>query len=552
MKLISLVLLPASLAVACGGNGELTFDQSTSAAVVAGTNAAITAHNVPASLAPGESRMVDITVQNSGSVAWTTTDYALRPATGAGVPFTARMITPTIAPGASATFRVFLTAPAGEGAYTFNARMYLGGRTNSGYFGETLTVPIAVSSQVTGQFHSQLISHNLPAVMAPNERRNVIITMRNIGYDMWTPAQIDLRSNGTVRGTRARPVSNVGTGQNVSFPVALTAPAADGPASFTARLWFADGTLTGNFGVSINIPVTIATPAAYDSDIVSHDIPVDMGSTEQRSINIVVRNSGTQAWTGSNFALVSQNGMWMVSSVALGAAETVAAGASKTFTFSITAPVAPGIYANNWRMANNNVGFGATATQNTRIMILENGSFEDNNYASWHFQSTYEGACSTFGVATDGTVLNGNAAIMDHYENIADYQGSPGLPSTVNATEGTHGAFLLVQCPDEHVMYQDAYVPMCNAHFSMDLGWANHVPFQAGQEIAVEVRNPATDSVLSTLFVTNGATPRNSPISSHSFDVSAFAGQTVRLVLRVNAQQFFIETQFDDFAIGCQ
>lgn len=551
MKFVALGLLPACLAVACGGNSELGFDQSISAAVVAGTDATITAHNVPASLAPGESRIIDVTVQNSGTVAWENSDYAIRPATAAGLPFTARVVTAQVNAGASTTFRIYLTAPSTDGAYTFNARMYLGRRTNGGYFGTTLTVPVQVSSQTVGQLHSQLISHTIPATMAPNERRNVNITLRNIGYELWTTTQVDLRSSGTVRGSRARAASNISTGQDAVFPVQLTAPATNGAHSVIVRLHYADGTLTGPFGVNVTVPVNVVTPTAYDSVIVSHTIPTDMASNFSQNISVTVRNTGVQAWSGASFALVSQNGMWMTSSVPLAANESVAAGATKVFNFSITSPVSPGSYQNDWRMAQNGAPFGATASQNTRIMTLENGSFETGNYANWHFQSTYDGACSTFGVATQGTVLRSTDMIMDYYENVVDSQSSPGLPMTVAATDGTRGGFLLVECPDQHVLYQDVTVPSCNAQLSLDLGWNSHIAFQAGQELALEVRNAATDSVLSTLFVTNGSTPRTAPLSAHSYDISAFAGSTVRLALRVNAQMYFIETSFDDFSVDC-
>jgi hypothetical protein len=71
-----------------------------------------------------------------------------------------------------------------------------------------------------------------------------------------------------------------------------------------------------------------------------------------------MRNTGNTTWTSANqFRLGSQNpqdnNTWGVQRVAL--AGPVAPGADASFTFTITAPSAPGNYNFQWRMVEDTV-----------------------------------------------------------------------------------------------------------------------------------------------------------------------------------------------------
>jgi len=93
-----------------------------------------------------------------------------------------------------------------------------------------------------------------------------------------------------------------------------------------------------------------------DAEVVNHTIPQCMAAGERRQVSVTMRNAGsTIAWEGPDrFMLYSKNSplnLWAVTAVDLSAGESIAPGQTKTFTFNITAPTAPGIYDCNWQMS---------------------------------------------------------------------------------------------------------------------------------------------------------------------------------------------------------
>jgi hypothetical protein len=111
-----------------------------------------------------------------------------------------------------------------------------------------------------------------------------------------------------------------------------------------------------------NVAVVVRTPR--NSSFVSQTAPTTMVKGTTQSVTVRMRNTGAFTW-GSGYSLISQsplgNTRWGVKSIPLGAGETIAPDAEKTFTFNITAPNTPGTYNFQWQMYSGGV-FGATST----------------------------------------------------------------------------------------------------------------------------------------------------------------------------------------------
>ena len=85
-----------------------------------------------------------------------------------------------------------------------------------------------------------------------------------------------------------------------------------------------------------------------------------------------VKNTGNTTWTaGEGYALISVGGTQLSqeTSLSMGAGESTAPDAVKTWTLSMTAPTAPGSYTHNWRMAQNGTQFGAGFTASIVVPV---------------------------------------------------------------------------------------------------------------------------------------------------------------------------------------
>jgi hypothetical protein len=75
--------------------------------------------------------------------------------------------------------------------------------------------------------------------------------------------------------------------------------------------------------------------------------------------------------------------------------------------------------------------------------------------------------------------------------------------------------------------------------------------FQAvDQYIAINLRNPTTDALIATVYKTDGTSPLSlAGMTAHSADISAYAGQTVRLDVEANVQRWYLPAAFDNFRV---
>jgi hypothetical protein len=91
-------------------------------------------------------------------------------------------------------------------------------------------------------------------------------------------------------------------------------------------------------------------------------------------VSVTMQNVGSTVWTAAqSFRLGSQhpqdNTIWGTSRVFLAVAENIGPGGSKTFSFSVTAPSAPGQYTFQWRMVQDGVAWFGTKSADTSITL---------------------------------------------------------------------------------------------------------------------------------------------------------------------------------------
>ena len=114
----------------------------------------------------------------------------------------------------------------------------------------------------------------------------------------------------------------------------------------------------GNVVTTTTVTTTTTTTTGLfdDAKYISQVIPKTMLSPgEVMAVTVTMKNNGTTTWSfADNYKLSSQSPpdsmFWGLNRVSLAPGETIAPGSSKTFSFSITAPMVEGTYNFQWRM----------------------------------------------------------------------------------------------------------------------------------------------------------------------------------------------------------
>jgi phosphatidylserine/phosphatidylglycerophosphate/cardiolipin synthase-like enzyme len=230
------------------------------------------------------------------------------------------------------------------------------------------------------QFVSQA---GIPSTMQPGQRATVSITMKNTGTTTWTrDAGYKLGSqnpeNNTVWGINRVELGQerVVTGQTIVLNITLTAPSTPGVYNFQWQMlrenveWFGDATP--------NVEITVGGSALVnDARFITQSVPTVILPGQTATASIILDNTGTSTWDpAANFFLGSQNPennwTWGLARVALD--HPVAPGEQKTFTFTITAPPAPGDYPFQWQMVQEHVEWFGDLTPATRIQVASTGN----------------------------------------------------------------------------------------------------------------------------------------------------------------------------------
>jgi cysteine-rich repeat protein len=329
---------------------------------------------VPSTLAPGEVRTIAVTVQNSGSATWASPGTYLR-SQDAPTGFwnqTVAQVTSPVAPGGTFTFNFAIKAPATTGTYSFKRQL---ANAEVGDFRAAGCIDTNITVGGVNPLNATLVSQDFPTVMAPGESRFVSLVLQNSGTEAWT-------TDGAYRlGSKNTPASLWGTtlrdvvtptapNSNHTFAFTITAPTTPGSYRHRWRMRKLGGADQGDFGVLVDLPVTVDAnaPVQYSSQVVTQGIPLRVTAGKPTTFTVAMRNNGAVAWTGSSYTLFSTNSptsLWgLTASAPLGAAETIASGAQRTFVLNVVPPATPGTYVSSWRLRQlNGVNFfGETAT----------------------------------------------------------------------------------------------------------------------------------------------------------------------------------------------
>ncbi len=358
--------------------------------------------NVPASMTPGQTVTVTVTMRNTGTTTWTDANgYRL----GSQNPMdnttwgSDRISMPagsSIAPGQQVAFSWTVTAPA-AGTYNFQWQMRQSGVE---WFGPlTPNVAVTVSSTPpppppppSATNDAQFVSQNVPASMVAGQTYSVTVTMRNTGTSTWiddptTPYRLgsqNLQDNTTWGSNRISMAagSSIAPNQQVSFSWSVTAPAA-GTYNFQWQMrqsgveWF--GPLTPNVAVTVSAtppPPPPPTTSGNSAQFVSQTVPAAMQPGLTYTVSVTMRNTGTTTWIDdptNPYRLGSQNPQdnmtWGMNRVSLLAGASIAPGQDGTYTWDVTAPATEGNYAFQWQMRQSGVEWFGELTANFLVSV---------------------------------------------------------------------------------------------------------------------------------------------------------------------------------------
>jgi cysteine-rich repeat protein len=345
--------------------------------------------NIPMTMTPGENRYVTAVVRNTGTATWTSSGFLFKSQdTPTGFWGNTQVaLTTAIASTQTASFSFTLKAPTTPGTYSLKRQMQDTRSTGVGLFSAAGCLNTSITVAGPSSLNAALVSQDFPTVMAPGESRVVNVTLNNNGTQTWlTGGDYTLYTKNTPASlwghTQTDVAATTAAGANHTFAFVVTAPATPGSYNHRWQMRKLSGADAGFFGVSIDVPVVVDANATgqYNAAVVSQNIPGLITVGDSTVFAITMQNTGTSAWTGSNFGLHSRNtptSLWGTNSVALGGAETVAANATRTFNINVTAPTTPGVYDSLWQMRQLNGGigfFGAQAsTTGITVTLCGNG-----------------------------------------------------------------------------------------------------------------------------------------------------------------------------------
>ena len=188
------------------------------------------------------------------------------------------------------------------------------------------------------------------------------------------------------------------------------------------------------------------------------------------------------------------------------------------------------------------------------VQVVNNGGFE-SGFSGWNVSATGNGINGDLSQAWIVGATDPNATNFSIY-----YGGMPHSESLAHS--GTAGASSVENASTWHRLYQDVTVPAGQSELRFWIRWKNQygswTQSNGGQNILVNLRDPGTDALLSGLFdasvmslpmFSGGGDFNNAEYEYYSFNVSAFAGQTVRLEFQTLVTYYFLYTDLDDIEL---
>jgi Ig-like domain-containing protein len=349
-------------------------------------NAQFVSQSVPAQMTAGTQVQVSVTMKNTGVNTWTEAlGYRLasrNPPDNVtwGVGRVLLGPTESIASNQQKTFTFTVTAPSTPGNYNFQWQMI---REGVGSFGALSTnVVVNVVAPAIPPYKGDFVSQSVPSQMIMGHQYQVSVTMKNGGSNTWTAAE-------NYRLGSTNPTDNVtwglgrvfldagdaiATNQQKTFTFTVTAPTTAGQYNF--QWWMVrDGfTYFGTPSTNVVVDVVSTAVAPYASQFVSQSVPTSMSPGQHVQVSVTMKNVGTNTWTAAeSYRLGSTNPTdnvtWGLGRVLLGLTDAIATGDSKTFTFTVTAPSAPGQYNFQWWVVRDGVIYFGVPSDNVVVTV---------------------------------------------------------------------------------------------------------------------------------------------------------------------------------------
>jgi hypothetical protein len=119
------------------------------------------------------------------------------------------------------------------------------------------------------------------------------------------------------------------------------------------------------------LPAGMAVAQTDDAQYVSDTIPATMIPGHTYSVSVTMKNTGTTTWTkaeGYKLGAVGDSDPFAGGRHDLSDSDAIAPGQSRTFSFTMTAPVLESTYTTDWRMVHEGVRwFGDTLTKQVQV-----------------------------------------------------------------------------------------------------------------------------------------------------------------------------------------
>jgi hypothetical protein len=257
-----------------------------------------------------------------------------------------------VALGVTTTFSFVATAP--PASAIFGANM---SAVNLGTFGEKVRIPVSVSTATTPEWGCALVSDTIPTALAPGEYRYATMTVRNSGSRTWPATNFRLVSRDTPVNLWNQTITDsttaVAPGNTTTLGIYIRAPQTPGTYALLREMkeYTALGDFrNSNFCVQKSITVGGANPLAAQA--VSNDIPTTMVAGKTATVNVTVKNTGSEPWAADGsyglYAASAPPGLFGTLLRLVGT--TTASGGTTTFSIVTKAPVTPGSYVEAWQM----------------------------------------------------------------------------------------------------------------------------------------------------------------------------------------------------------
>lgn len=519
--------------------GKKWFGQTTTkpVSVVYVPNATIVSQTIPSSMNGGDMANVSITVRNTGSMPWNSTNDIALGCVGynATTPDNFRVLRmnipagTTVLPNQTYTFTFNMRAPYTAGTLNPQYRMVWTGHY---WFGEYQNSTVNITSP-GGIF----VSDDIPSCMAPGDSYRVNVTIRNTGTITW-PANstIKLGMVGNTAGdaylfnqTRQAVPVTTAPGEECTISFIMTAPLSSSTLNPMYQMVWEGKTWFGPV-----LSKTVALIYQPDAVIVNDTIPSTMVRGQYYPVNVTLRNTGNMRWdstSGIGLGPVDQQpGGWddfSVYRLYLPTDTVVMPGQSYTWQF-VMHNNAVGTYSAKYQMVwTGHQWFGESVNKTVVIDELRDAYIMSENLPA----SMYAGENYTVSVTVRNTgtnVWNSSAedigfGAMGNSSEIPDQFGITTI-SLANATpEYGYQTFrwdMVMQAPAEAGTYNPEYSML----------WVGHGPFGEPLTKSIVVIDRPNENVRGNITIgavfSNGVPINNATLTLYSGGWQNNSGQS--------------------------